>query len=140
MNNATGGLAIRRYTGPLKFINQNNAGTFDLDFESGKVLFDTDITAGTCYLRGIYALTDNSTGTFTIIQETNIDIIQFTLDNMAVVLDTIHKYHKNRTLIDENAFTLTVFDDDNVTPIIVFDLKDESGIASITSIFERFPQ
>ena len=140
LNDATAGIAIRRYTGPLKIINQVNAGTFDLDFESGKLLVDTDVTAGTLYLRGIYALEDNSTGTFTIIQETNIDVIQFTLDNMSVVLDTVHKYHKNRTLIDENAFTLTVFDDDDVTPIKIFDLKDDAGLASITSIFERIPQ
>ncbi len=59
---------------------------------------------------------------------------------MAVVVDTILKYHKNRTFIDESAFTLTVYDDDKVTPIKVFDLKDENGIASITSIFERIPQ
>jgi hypothetical protein len=139
-NNSTAGISFRRYSGPLKLINQNNAGAFDIDFATGKLFVETSMSAGTLYLRGIYALTDDSTGTFTIIQETNLDIIQFTIDNMAVVVDTILKYHKNRTLIDENAFTLTVYDDDNVTPIKVFNLKDEAGLASIVSIFERIPQ
>lgn len=69
------------------------------------------------------------------------NLIQIDISNILDVVTEIRKYHKNRTLIDENNFTLTVFDDGSPqTPLKVFDLKDENGVASITSIFERIPQ
>jgi len=71
--------------------------------------------------------------------DTKLDIITVDVSNILLVVDEILKYHKNRTLIDETAFTLTVYDDDQITPIRVYDLKDENGISSITSIFERIP-
>jgi len=66
-------------------------------------------------------------------------LTQADINNINTIVVEILKYHKNRTLIDENNFTLTIFDDDGTTPIRVFDLKDENGVASITSIFERLP-
>lgn len=56
------------------------------------------------------------------------------------IVNTILKYNSNRTRIDKNNKTLTVYDDDGVTPITVFDLKDFNGVASITEIAERSPQ
>ena len=72
--------------------------------------------------------------------DSSINLIQIDVTNILNVVDEIRKYDKNRTLIDENNFTLTVFDDDGTTPLKVFDLKDENGVASITKIFERIPQ
>lgn len=45
----------------------------------------------------------------------------------------------NRTKIDTAAATLTIYDGDCVTPLIVFDLKDSSGNPSVTEVCERKP-
>jgi len=51
----------------------------------------------------------------------------------------ILKIEANRLKIDSTAFTLTIYEDDKVTPAFVFDLKDASGVATATDIFERVP-
>lgn len=56
------------------------------------------------------------------------------------LVDLVRKYDTNRTRVDPNAFTLTVFDDDGVTPLRVFDLKDANGNASVDPVCERDPQ
>lgn len=56
------------------------------------------------------------------------------------LLQTLLKFDRNRTKIDVNAKTLTVYDNDNVTPIRVFDLKDSAGASSITEVAERVPR
>jgi hypothetical protein len=56
------------------------------------------------------------------------------------LLTTLLKYERNRTRIDKTAFTLTIFDDDGVTPLKVFDLKDSAGNPSIIEVCERIPQ
>jgi len=45
----------------------------------------------------------------------------------------------NRTRIDSAAATLTIYDADCVTPLIVFDLKDQVGNPSIIEVCERLP-
>lgn len=56
------------------------------------------------------------------------------------LLQTLLKFERNRTKIDINAKTLTVYDNDKVTPIRVFDLKDSTGASSITEVAERVPR
>lgn len=56
------------------------------------------------------------------------------------LLDELLKYDKNRTRIDKTAKTLTVYDNDAITPLRIFDLKDEFGIPSIVEVIERDPQ
>lgn len=51
-----------------------------------------------------------------------------------------YKVIANRHKIDTAAKTFTIFDSDGTTPILVFDLKDENGVANATRIFERLPQ
>jgi hypothetical protein len=76
-----------------------------------------------------------------------IDAIKGVVDGIAIseatittLLQTLLKYSKNRTRIDKIAKTLTIYDDDTLTPIKVFDLKDDLGNPSITEIIERRPQ
>ena len=69
-----------------------------------------------------------------------IDAIEVTVGNMSVVIDNLIRYQRNKSVIDPNNYTLTIYDDNGTTPLTVFDLKDENGIASITSIFQRIPQ
>lgn len=49
------------------------------------------------------------------------------------------KYDKNRTKIDTVAKTLTVYDDNGVTPIQVFNLRDSNGLPSVVESYERVP-
>ena len=55
------------------------------------------------------------------------------------LISLLLKYEKNRTRVDKNAFTLTVYDDDGVTPLKIFDLKDFTGASSYTEVAERSP-
>jgi len=50
------------------------------------------------------------------------------------------KHLTNRDKIDEVGSTLTRYDDDGTTPLVVFDLKDADGAASTTEVFEKDPQ
>jgi hypothetical protein len=45
--------------------------------------------------------------------------------------------HTGRWIIDESTNQMVFYEDDNVTEIARYDLKDRDGNASITEIFER---
>jgi hypothetical protein len=50
------------------------------------------------------------------------------------------KHLTNRDKIDTTANTLTRYDDDGVTSLVVFDLKDADGNSSSDEVFEKDPQ
>lgn len=50
------------------------------------------------------------------------------------------KHLTNRDRIDPAARTLTRYDDDQTTPLTVFNLKDSAGAASTEEIYEKDPQ
>jgi len=70
----------------------------------------------------------------------DIDSVMSSLQMAIEIINGILKYNKNRTKINNSTKTLTVYDDDGVTPLQIFDLKDFNGVASITEIAERVPQ
>jgi len=61
------------------------------------------------------------------------------IDNIELLAEEILKYDRNRTRIDKAAKTLTVYDDDEVTPIRVFNLLDGTGTPSVAEVLERDP-
>lgn len=63
-----------------------------------------------------------------------------TLNLAYQILLTLLKYQENRTKVDHTAKTLTVYDNDQVTPLKIFDLKDALGVASVSDVSERVPQ
>jgi hypothetical protein len=76
-----------------------------------------------------------------------INIIRSTTQTIAVdvltmksIIETLLKYESNRTKVDKVNNTLTIYDDDGVTPLKVFDLKDSTGNPSVTEICERVPR
>lgn len=138
------GSPIKTYGEILDYLQANNISAGDVwnvlsnapgspERTFGEVIVDIDQAGST------NTSTINNIQTTVDSIESKIDIMQLDVTDIVAVTTTILKYHKNRTLIDETAYTLTVFDDDKVTPIAIFDLKDEVGTASITSIFERIP-
>ena len=56
------------------------------------------------------------------------------------LLGTLLKYQENRTKVNVATKTLTVYQNDGITPLKVFDLKDSLGNPSVTEIAERIPQ
>lgn len=59
-----------------------------------------------------------------------------TLESLLIILQ---KYESNRTRIDVSTKTLTVYDDDGITPIQIFNLYDSSGSPSVAQVAERDP-
>jgi hypothetical protein len=66
--------------------------------------------------------------------------LQLSLSSTTDLVETLLKFEKNRTVVDRTNKTLTVYDDDGVTPIRVFNLLDEGGQPSTDDIVERMPQ
>lgn len=84
-----------------------------------------------------------SPGTFgQMINTVSEDVVamQDQLSTATELIQTLLKYETNRTKIDRTAKTMTVYDDDGVTPLRVFNLRDFTGTASITEVAERAPQ
>jgi len=67
-------------------------------------------------------------------------LIQIDTSSIIALCETLLKYDTNRTKVDKIAKTLTIYDDNGVTPLTVFDLKDGTGTPSITEICIREPQ
>jgi len=77
-----------------------------------------------------------------LLNEISADTTQLRADNIIEIsiLDLLLKYERNKTKIDKVNATLTVYDDDGVTPLTIFDLKNSTGAPSITEICERVPR
>lgn len=58
---------------------------------------------------------------------------------MVVLLNTLLKYQRNRTKINPNHATMVIFDDDGITPLTTFDLRDFNGMPSVQEVCERMP-
>jgi len=72
--------------------------------------------------------------------ETKIDAIQTDLTATATDITLIKKIETGRWKVDDVTNTMTFYDPvDDVTPILVFDLKDLAGLPSAVNIFERVP-
>jgi hypothetical protein len=73
----------------------------------------------------------------------NIDVrsqqLLIDVNTVQTIVDLLLKYETGRTRIDPVAGTLTVFDDDCVTPLRVFELLDSSGNPSVVDVCERNP-
>lgn len=69
----------------------------------------------------------------------SVNQIEVTVGNMVDVINNLIKYQRNKSVIDPVNHTLTIYEDDGTTPLTVFNLQDEAGIASILNIFRRIP-
>lgn len=69
----------------------------------------------------------------------NSQIVKDLLTEVHDMTSSLLKYSTNRTRVDSNQKTLTIFDNDGVTPIKTFSLRNMSGIPSVDEISERVP-
>ena len=82
--------------------------------------------------------------------ESSIQAIQAELDNpdqyqadlteLTILIQTVEKMLTNRMKITESTNTLTIYNDDGITPFKTFNLKNKAGESSSTNVYERVPQ
>jgi hypothetical protein len=70
----------------------------------------------------------------------NVGQLLLDVADVYTLLNYVRKFDTNRTRVDPTAKTLTVFDDDGITPLRVFDLRDATGTPSVDPTCERDPQ
>jgi hypothetical protein len=103
-----------------------------IDCSSGNIIFDNTCIDGNAVLRGLGKFTNNGSGSFTLDSEGFLD---------TRIVQKLYKINNNRLKIDTTLSTLTIYDDDDVTPFIVWDLKDVAGDPALAnSSFERLLQ
>jgi len=68
-----------------------------------------------------------------------IDIIDVTINNILSVTQEVLKYGKNRSRIDPINYQMIIYEDDNVTELKRYDLKNRDNVASILEIFDKIP-
>lgn len=95
-------------------------------------------------LPGLYAFqlnsansTDTSGECVIYIKATGADIFKKVFNVVDWTLQDMVKLAKNRRKVTANQ--LVIYDDNGITPLFTFDLKDSSALPSMTSIFERTP-
>lgn len=147
-NDATNALVqFRNYTGGMTIQNFSSADNhMSIDVVSGHIKLDSTVTAGTIVIRGTGHITDNSNGATVITDgftpvwtEAEKDATLVALTSIADTIALLQKYQENRQVIDKVANTLTIYDDDNVTPILAFSLIDTLGAPSTDEVAERLP-
>lgn len=139
---------FRGYTGGIEVRNYSSAdNNMSIDVLSGHVKLDSSCTDGVIVIRGTGRLTDNSNGATVVTKgftpvwtEEEKDATLVALTSIADTITLLQKYQENRQVIDKDANTLTIYDDDDVTPILVFSLLNTLGAPSTDEVAERVPQ
>ena len=71
--------------------------------------------------------------------ESTVNSINSTSGVSLNLLNTLLKYSKNRAKVDPNTKTLTLYDDDQTTPLKIFQLFNNNNVLDINTVFERVP-
>lgn len=69
-----------------------------------------------------------------------VQLIDVDLTQMLTILGELKKFNFNRSRIDPIDKTLTIYDDDDITPIVIFNLLDTTGTPSVEEVAEKVPQ
>ena len=109
--------AFRDYSGGIKLVNKTGPEPVSMDINSGQVIVDDTVTAGTIVLRGTAVWTNGHsyTGGANVVD-------QFVEGTM---LTDLHAANFHRRVWDKNGNTITIYDDDGVTPRHVFDVNSD---------------
>jgi hypothetical protein len=142
------GLGWYRYD----FTTYSPAKSYVFTFDGGNTLADCDryqIGGNESYVEEIASsvwdqtLTDHQTtgSSGLALSQVQADVAEVRLNDaaMTTLLETMLKYQRNRTKIDVNNAQLIIYDDDCVTPLTTFNLRDFSGMPSVQEVCERVP-
>ena len=131
-------VGIWGWHGGLKLVNKTGSENVSVNMDTGRLIIDSTVTSGTVLVKGVGLCQDNSTGD-AVVDTTglvNADIINEKLVNEHGSGDwsteLLRKFQTNRLeLTDGNPGIWTLYDDDNVTPLKMFEVRDVSGGAII---------
>ena len=96
----------------------------------------TELTNSTTVLSNLLSAIDSKIS----LLDDQIVQVDVDLGQMFTIMDEVKKLGANRSKIDPTDKTLTIYDNDGITPIIVFDLLDTSGTPSILEVAEKVPR
>ncbi len=114
--NGTGyGLSCRNYNGGLTLTNKTGPEAVSIDLNSGHVHIHDDVTAGEIVVRGIGKVSDHSTGTTVVIDETI----------KGAELNILAKIMRNRMETNPTTGIMTVYDDDDVTVLLTGNIYED---------------
>jgi len=105
---------VRNYAGGIALTNYSGGGAVSIDMDSGRVVVGADVTAGDIYIRGIAAVTDGSTGTAVIHDDT-----------LNRGINLAEKILRNRRETNPTTGKQRVYDDDSVTVLLEGDLFED---------------
>jgi hypothetical protein len=82
-----------------------------------------------------YSLVDTDGSAFVGLDDVVIEDFALQVD-----VELIRKVETGRWKLDQVTNVMTFYDDDGVTPLLEFDMKDINGLPSAVNIFERVPK
>ncbi|MGZ8924262.1 MAG: hypothetical protein ACXW2E_00130 [Nitrososphaeraceae archaeon] len=118
--------------------SHNNIGTFGKQVQN-PTLTATEVTDAVWNEQGVEHTALGSFGLMINQIRADTSNVMISQTALTTLINTLLKYERNRTKIDKNQYTLTVYDNDGITPLTVFNLKDNLGNPSINEVFERNP-
>lgn len=129
-------LLVRNYSGGLDLINCTGASDVSIDMNSGRVIFDPTISAGSFWVRGVADVYDGSTGTADVQDQTSsIRAAQAVWDSdttdyqvagsTGFAMTIMRAVLQNKTITDSATGIMTVYDDDDVTPLFTAQLYED---------------
>lgn len=102
------GLSCRSYNGGLELINKHGDEAVSIDLNSGHVKIDPTVTNGEIVVRGVGKVTDRSTGSAVVIDET--------IKGSDLLI--LRKLMQNRMHTDPTTGVMTIYDDDGTTVLL----------------------
>ena len=117
----------------------NTLSAIDRYKYGGNESYEEDVSAGVWNEPWADHTDAGSTGLMLTEIKADTGSVVLSLVTVQSLVNTMLKYERNRTKINSAQQTLTVYDDDCVTPLTVFRLRDSAGNPSITEICERVP-
>jgi hypothetical protein len=120
MGGSANSLALRNYSGGVALRNYTGGSAVSIDMSSGRVNVESTVSAGTIFVRGVADVVDNSTGVASVVDLT----VNESLDLIGDELSLARKLLSNRVIVSNDDSITTIYDDDGVTPLLVFDHID----------------
>jgi hypothetical protein len=118
-------LGIRGYNGGIALQNKTGAASVSIDMVSGQVVIADTVTTGTIVLRGVGKWTNEDT----YVGGANVINQLLTADKLATndVVTIIQQILKNKTITDPGTGIMTVYADDNVTPLFTANIWEDAA-------------
>lgn len=115
-------LNVRNYSGGLQLTNKTGSAEVSISMNSGRVLIDSTVTSGTVLIRGVAKVVDNSVGATVDVG----DMIQPAQVNTAMTrVALLEKFSKNKLVTDPSTGVMTLYDDDDTTPLLTAQLYED---------------